>query len=74
MWLIAALIGLAMFVASLVLEKKPVGGLAAGPSKLTDGLRLGGVVVGTTGLVAMLILNAVSGGFLGDVSGVSSAL
>jgi hypothetical protein len=63
-----------MFVASLVMEKKPAAGAPVVGSTLIDSLRLGGTILATLGLVAMLILNAASGGFLGDVSGVSSAL
>lgn len=63
MWTVLALIGVAMFVASIVLEKNAPRDAEGGPAGIVIPLRGAGVAVATLGLVAVCILAAVAGGF-----------
>jgi hypothetical protein len=63
MWTVLALIGIGLFVASIVLEKKASLDAEGGPAGIVIPLRGWGVVAATVGLVAMCILAAVNGGF-----------
>jgi hypothetical protein len=59
-YLIVALVGVAAFAASLMLEKREGVPVGAPPPKerLINTLRLGGVILATLGLVGMAILSA----------------
>ncbi len=63
MFTLLALIGIAMFAASLVLEKKAPLDAEGGPAGIVIPLRAWGVVVTTLAVVAVFILTAVNGGF-----------
>lgn len=63
MWTVLALIGIALFVASIVLEKNAPRDALGGPAGIVIPLRGWGVVAATVGIVAVCILAAVNGGF-----------
>ncbi len=63
LWFVLALIGIGLFVASIVLEKGASKDIEGGPAGIVIPLRAWGVVAATTGTVAFFILTAVNGGF-----------
>jgi hypothetical protein len=63
MYTVLALIGIALFAASIVLEKNAPRDAEGGPAGIVIPMRAGGVVIATVGVVAVFILTAVNGGF-----------
>jgi hypothetical protein len=63
MFTLLFLIGVALFAASMVLEKSAALDAEGGPAGIVIPLRAWGVVAATAGLVSVMILTSVNGGF-----------